>query len=61
MSRRKYQKSKQVKNINQLENEEFIYIRDKIWHPGWWQSLQYGYLMRCINNGDVWLAEKIRR
>lgn len=61
MSRRKYQKSKQVKNISQLENEEFIYIRDKIWHKGWWQSLQYGYLMRCIKNGDVWLAEKIRR
>lgn len=61
MTKRKYTKGKQVRSIIELELADFIYIHDKIWHKAWWQSLQYGYLKRQIEQGNVWLAEKIRR
>lgn len=62
MTKRKYTKGKQVRSISELDNyNDFIYIGSKIWHPGWWKSLQYGYLSRIIKMGNVWLAESIRR
>ena len=61
MTKKKYQKSKQVTKISELENVKFIYIRDKIWHPAWWKSLQYSYLERQIDQGNVWLADNIGR
>ena len=60
MSKRKYEKGKQVHNINQLEGNEFLYIRNKIWHPAWWGSLQYSYLKRIISWGVVYFADKIK-
>lgn len=61
MSKKKYEKGKQVKNISELENADFIYIGNKIWHPGWWKSLQYRFLEIQIAQGNVWLANNIRR
>jgi len=57
MTKRKYQKSKQVTKMSELESATFIYIRDKIWHTAWWKSLQYSYLEKQIEQGNVWLAE----
>lgn len=59
MSKRKYEKGKQVKSIKELDSMYFIYIRNKIWHPAWWNSLQYGYLERQIKAGNVWIADRI--
>jgi hypothetical protein len=61
MSKRKYEKGKQVKSIVDLENADFIYIHNKIWHQGWWKSLQYRFLENQIEQGNVWLANNIRR
>ena len=59
MSKRKYEKGKQVFNIVELAFADFIYIRDKVYSRGWWQSLQYRYLINQISQGNVWLANNI--
>lgn len=61
MTKRKYEKGKRVKDIVELGNAYFIYIGNKIWHPAWWQNLQYKTLLCYIDQGNVWLAESIRR
>ena len=62
MTKRKYTKGKQIRSISELDNyNDFIYIRGKIWHPGWWQNLKYKTLLCYIDQGNVWLAESIRR
>jgi hypothetical protein len=61
MTKRKYEKGKQLTSIVELAFADIIYIRDKIYHKGWWGSMQYRYLEVEINRGNVWLADKIRR
>lgn len=61
MTKRKYTKGKLIKNIAQLGlHDDYIYIRNKLWHPGWWQSLQFGYLKREINQDVVYFADRIK-
>ena len=60
MTKRKYCKGDLVVNIAELSNYNgFLYIGNKIWHPGWWGSLQYRHLQQCIRNKDVYFADKI--
>ena len=60
MTKRKYCKGVRVVNIAELSNYHgFLYIRDKIWHPGWWSNLQYNKLDMYIRENIVYYAEKI--
>lgn len=60
MTKRKYCKGALVVNIAELSNyNEFLYIGDKIWHCGWWSSLQYSTLKNFIRAKRVWFADKI--
>lgn len=59
MTKRKYEKGKQIKDIKQLNDTDFIYIKNKIWHPAWWGSLQYSYLQRLIKEGAVYFADRL--
>ena len=60
MTKRKYCKGDLVVNIAELSNyHEFLYIGNKIWHPGWWGNLQYKTLNNFIRAKRVWFADKI--
>ena len=60
MTKRLYCKGVRVVNIAELSQyNEFLYIRDKIWHPAWWQNLSYSTLKRFINQNIVYYADKI--
>ena len=62
MTKRKYCKGVRVVNIAELSNYHgFLYIRDKIWHPGWWSNLQYNKLDMYIRENIVYYAEKKNR
>lgn len=59
MSKRIYTKGVRVVNIAELSKYKgFLYIRDKIWHPAWWQNLQYKLLDRYIKENRVYYADK---
>lgn len=60
MTKRLYCKGVRVVNIAELSQYNgFLYIRDKIWHPAWWQNLQYTRLKMYINQNIVYYADKI--
>ena len=60
MTKRKYFKGVRVVNIAELSQYKgFLYIRDKIWHYGWWSNLQYNKLEMYIKQNIVCYAEKI--
>ena len=61
MYKRKYEKGNKVEKMSELENAHFLYIAGKLYHPGWWQSMQYGYLERQIRKGAVFFARYIGR
>ena len=60
MTKRLYCKGVRVVNIAELSQYNgFLYIRDKIWHPAWWQNLQYIRLKMYIKENIVYYADKI--
>lgn len=60
MTKRLYCKGVRVVNIAELSQYNgFLYIRDKIWHPAWWQNLQYYRLKLYIKENIVYYADKI--
>lgn len=60
MTKRKYCKGDLVVNIAELSNyNSFLYIDGKVWHAGWWGSLQYSLLQNYIRQKRVWFAENI--
>ena len=60
LTKRLYCKGVRVVNIAELSQYNgFLYIRDKIWHPAWWQNLQYIRLKMYINQNIVYYADKI--
>lgn len=60
MTKRLYYKGEKVVNIAELSKYNgFLYIRDKIWHPAWWQNLQFKVLVKYIKQNIVYYADKI--
>jgi len=60
LTKRLYCKGARVVNIAELSQYNgFLYIRDKIWHPAWWQNLQFHLLVRYIKENIVYYADKI--
>lgn len=57
--KRKYKKGKQIKSLDELSKQEFIYFFDKITHRGWFGSWQFRLAQRYINRGWLFKAEKI--
>ena len=57
-SKRKYHAGDVILSLDELSAQEFVYIHDKIYHRGWWQSLQFSYLKRKIEAGCVRKAER---
>ena len=56
--KRKYAKGSAITSLDELAHQEFVYIWDKIYHAGWFMSLQLSLLKRYIERGVVFKAER---
>ena len=57
-SKRKYSPGEVIVSLDELAAQEFVYIRDKIYHRGWWQSLQFSFIKRSLDAGCIRKAER---
>ena len=56
---KKYQKGSPLHSLDEIAKQEFVYIRDKIYHHGWFMSAQLSYMKRCMEDGYVFKAERV--
>ena len=54
--RRKYRKGEPIKTLDELVNEEFVYLNDKITHWGWLMSWQLKMALDMIARGAICYA-----
>ena len=57
--KRKYARGSVIQSLDELAEQKFVYIHDKIYHFGWWQSLQFGFLKRKLEDGCILKAERV--
>jgi hypothetical protein len=57
--KRKYQPGDVVSSLDELASQEFVYIHNKIYHCGWWASMQFRLVKRLMNDGHIRKAERI--
>lgn len=60
MSKRKYRKGGPILSLDELARQEFVYVDHKITHFGWFQSWQFGYTKRMMEQGRICYAIKER-
>lgn len=58
-SRSKYRPGKVILSLDELALQEFIYIHHKIYHRGWWQSLQFHFIKCKLDAGCIRRAERV--
>ena len=58
-SKRKYHPGEVISSLDELAAQEFVYIHDKIYHRGWWQSLQFSFVKRKTDAGCIRKAERV--
>lgn len=59
MSKRLYQKGEKITSLDELMKQEFVYMRHKITHKGWFFSWQIRLMKNWIDLGWIYKAEKI--
>ena len=57
--KRKYKPGETIKSLDELSEQEFVYIHEKIYHSGWWASLQFRFLKLKMESGYIRKAERI--
>ena len=57
--KRKYQPGKVIASLDELANQELVYISNKIYHCGWWASMQFRLVKRLMDDGHIRKAERI--
>ena len=55
---KKYHKGDSIYSLDEIAKQDFVYIGDKIYHAGWFKSLQFSYINRQMNSGYVFKAER---
>ena len=58
MSKKKYKKGKQIRTIEELEQQEFIYWQGKVYHYGFWGSWQYRWVIDRLKCGQFFTVER---
>lgn len=56
--KRKYKKGKPIKSLDELMQQEFVYLQHKIYHYGWFSSWQGHSLKRLVDSGSLYKAIK---
>ena len=57
--KRKYQQGNVVSSLDELAVQELVYINGKIYHSGWWASMQFRLVKRLMDDGHIRKAERI--
>ena len=57
--KRKYQPGNAISSLDELASQELVYIRGKIYHCGWWASMQFRLVKRLMDDGHIRKAERI--
>lgn len=55
---RKYRKGRLITSIDELSKQDFIYMNDKIYHQGWFQSWPLRTIMIGLENNRLYSAIK---
>lgn len=55
---RRYKKGCAIYSLDEIAKQDFVYIKDKIYHAGWFMSLQLSYIKRHMDAGYVFKAER---
>lgn len=58
-NKRKYTPGDPITSLDELAEHEFVYIHDKIYHRGWWHSLQFSFVKRKLDAGCIRKAERV--
>lgn len=56
--KRKYTKGDRITSIDEMVQQEFVYIHDKIYHAGWFMSFQLSWARRMIEVGSVFREDR---
>lgn len=57
--KRKYKPGEIITSLDELSEQEFVYIHEKIYHRGWWASMQFRLVKGQMEAGYVRKAERI--
>ena len=57
--KRKYQQGNVISSLDELAVQELVYINGKIYHFGWWSSMQFRLMKRLMDDGHIRKAERI--
>ena len=55
---RKYEKGEPIETLDQLVNQDFIYLNNKIYNHGWFLSWQLSYANELISRKKLFKAIK---
>ena len=56
---RKYKKGEKITSLDDLANQNFIYVFNKITHRGWFKSWQLRLAQQYISRGCLYYARKV--
>ena len=57
--KRKYQPGNVISSLDELASQELVYIHGKIYHCGWWASMQFRLVKILMYGGHIRKAERI--
>lgn len=57
--KRKYKPGETIKSLDELSEQEFVYIHEKIYHRGWWASMLFRLVKGIMEAGHIRKAERI--
>ena len=57
--KRKYKPGETIKSLDELSEQEFVYIHEKIYHRGWCASMQFRLVKSLMDDGHIRKAERI--
>lgn len=52
----KYRRGRKIVSMDELMDQEFVFLNAKLTHNGWFQSWQIRYALRMIQEGRLYLA-----
>lgn len=54
--KRKYRRGDRITSVNELVEQEFVYLDSKIIHRGWFMSWSFFFAANSVYNGRVYYA-----
>lgn len=54
-----YEKGERILSLDKLMEEDLIFWRNKIYHKGWFQNWQLGWIDYQLKRGWIYKVEKV--